>query len=120
MAVGVFRVGGLFRQFEANQRHNGAGRIGQVIHGVGGDGNGAGQGADNDFPEEKEEIAENAHDPGQSPHGGAHFGVAGLVGVFNKETQQKMCHNPASYRKSIHFTIDSGKKKGHFSYRAVH
>ena len=70
VAVGVFRVGGLFRQFEANQRHNGAGRVGQVVHGVSSDGNGAGQGADNDFPEEKEEIAENAHDPRQSTHGG--------------------------------------------------
>ena len=69
-------------------------------------------------PEEKEEIAENAHDPGQSTHGGAHFGVAGLVGVFNKETQQKMCHNPASYRKSVYFTIDFRKKKGHFSFES--
>ena len=69
-------------------------------------------------PEEKEEIAENAHDPGQSTHGGAHFGVAGLVGVFNKETQQKMCHNPASYRKSVYFTIDFRKKKGHFFFES--
>ena len=69
-------------------------------------------------PEEKEEIAENAHDPGQSTHGGAHFGVAGLVGVFNKETQQKMCHNPASYRKSVYFTIDFRKKKGHIFFES--
>ena len=67
----------------------------------------------------KEEIAENAHDPGQSTHGGAHFGVAGLVGVFNKETQQKMCHNPASYRKSVYFTIDFRKKKGHFFFDTI-
>ena len=55
----LFRVGGLLRQLEANQRHNGAGRVGQVVHGVSSDGNGAGQGADNDFSEEKEDCSQS-------------------------------------------------------------
>lgn len=112
MAVGVFGVGGLLGKFEAHQGNNGAGGVGQVVHGVGGDGDGAGQSADDDFSQEKEKIAENAYDSGQRTHGGTYFGVAGLVGIFNEKTEQKMCHNPASYRKSVYFTMDSGKKKG--------
>ena len=117
VAVGMFRVGGLLGKLESHQRHDGAGRVGQVVHGVGGDGNRAGQGADDDLSQKKEKIAENAHDPGQSTHSGAHLGIADLVGVFNKETEQKLCHNPASYRKSVHSITDSGKKKGHFTLK---
>ena len=74
----MFRVGGLLGKLESHQRHDGAGRVGQVVHGVGGDGNRAGQGADDDLSQEKKEIAENAHDPGQSTHSGAHLGIADL------------------------------------------
>ena len=41
MTVGVVRVGGLIRHPETNERDDGAGSVGQVVHGVSGDGNGA-------------------------------------------------------------------------------
>ena len=41
VAVGVVLVGGLFGQLEAQQRHHGAGGVGQVVDSVGGDGHAA-------------------------------------------------------------------------------
>ena len=51
VAVGMLGVGGLLSHAEPQQRYNGRGRVGKVVHCVGNDGNGTCNPAHHQFPQ---------------------------------------------------------------------
>ena len=61
MAEGVVRVRLLPRQLEAQQGDEGAAGVGQVVEGVGGDGDGAGERSGEEFSGEQQHIQADAH-----------------------------------------------------------
>ena len=65
VTVGMVLVGGHFRQLEAQEGHDGAGSIGEVVHGIGCDGDRAAEGANGQFSCEKQGVAADAHQAGQ-------------------------------------------------------
>ena len=81
VAVGVVFVRRLFRQLKAQQRHHGAAGIGQVVHGIGGDGHRACQCADGQLAGEQHCIADDSHQASQTagshPGGGRIFRFLG-------------------------------------------
>ena len=94
VAVGMVLVRGLLGKPEAQQGHDGAGRVGQVIHGIGGDGHGARQQAHCQLSGKQQQIADDAHDSGQAANGSATPG--GVRWVFYKELQQEFGDNNPS------------------------
>ena len=61
MAEGVIRIRLLPCQLKAQQGDKGASGVGEVVEGVGGDGDRAGEGAGKELPGEQQHIQRNAH-----------------------------------------------------------
>ena len=82
MTVGVMLVSGLFCQLEADEGHNGAGGIGEVVHGIRHDGHRPGDRTYNQLPDTQKRIANNACDAGQSSNARPDSGVLPILMVF--------------------------------------
>ena len=92
VAEGVPFVGGLRREAEADQRHDGAGRVGEVVDRIRRDGDAAGQRTEQEFPDKQQHVAHDAHDPGQPSICFAHRGVFGILRVADQPPHQKFRH----------------------------
>ena len=93
MTIGVVRVGGLIRNPEADEGDDGAGGVGQVVHGVGGDRDGAGQGAHQQLEREQQKIANDAHKARHGADGGTNLGAACIFRVLDEQTKQQIGHD---------------------------
>ena len=100
VAVGVLVVGGLRRQLKAEQRYDGAGRVGEVIHRVGGDGNAAAERTGQQLARKQQQIAHDADQPRQPSVGGANLRRVGILIIADKEPQQKRGHSLTSKKSS--------------------
>ena len=69
MTVGMVLVGGPGSQPEAKESDDGAGGVGKIVHGVGGDGKGTAEGAGQKLSGKQHQIAENAHSTCQGADG---------------------------------------------------
>ena len=88
VAVGVLGVRGLGGQPEADEADDVGRSVGQVVQSICHDGDGAEQGAGNQFADAEQQIAGHADQAGQVAVGGADGGVAGVVRVPDKQTDQ--------------------------------
>ena len=68
VAVGVVGIGRLLRQLEAQQRHDGAHRVGQVVQSVRRDGNGGCQGTGDQLQRGQQQVADDARNAGELAH----------------------------------------------------
>ena len=93
VTVGVSGIRGLIRHPETDEGHDGAGGIGQVVHGVGGNGHGAGQGAYQQLEAEQQQVAGDPHHAGQGAHRRAHLRVIRVLPIFYKQPKQQFRHN---------------------------
>ena len=93
VAEGVVLVGGLLRQVEAQQGHDGGAGVGEVVHGVGGDGHGTGQSAHRQLQGKEQKIADNAHNTRQPTGGGTGFFAFHALVLPDKGTQKKISHS---------------------------
>ena len=88
VAERVLRVRLLARQAEAHQRHEGAAGVGEVIEGVGGDGDGAGEGARQEFSQEQQDVQPDPHRAAEDAVAPAEDG--GLLALrLQKQPRQK-------------------------------
>ena len=88
VAVGVLGVRGLGGQPEADEADDVGRSVRQVVQSICHDGDGAEQGAGNQFADAEQQIAGHADQAGQVAVGGADGGVAGVVRVPDKQTDQ--------------------------------
>ena len=88
VAVGMLPVGGPLGKLEAGQGHNGGTGVGQVVDGVGNNGDGPGQKPGKELTKEEENIAQNPRDPGHFPDGGMDSRVFRILIVFYKQAKQ--------------------------------
>ena len=86
VTVGMVFVGRLFRQLKADQSNDGAGRVGQIVHGVGSDGHRAGNGADDQLSRAQKGIAQNANNAGEAADLAADSAVFLIGIVFHKKS----------------------------------
>ena len=88
---GMVRVRLLSRQLKAQQGDEGASGVGQVVEGVGGDGDGAGDGAGKELPGKQENVEANAH---RAAEDAVPLAEGGLVPAFRfqEEPGQKRNH----------------------------
>ena len=93
MAVGMLRICGTLRHFEAQQRDQRGGRIREVVYGVGRNGDGAGEGARQQLSRKKQEIADDAHNPSQFPAGAPHRRILRVLIILDKQPQQELRHS---------------------------
>ena len=93
VTVGVSGIRGLIRHPETDEGHDGAGGIGQVIHSVGGNGYGAGQGSHQQLEAEQQQVAGDPHHAGQGAHRRAHLRVIRVLSIFYKQPKQQFRHN---------------------------
>jgi len=93
MTVGVAFVGGLFGQLEAEQGDHRTGGVGEVVYGVGGDGDAARDQAGNQFGGKEQDVADDTDDAGQFSVGGAHGGIVVVLVVLDKQARQELSHN---------------------------
>ena len=87
MTVGMLLIRGQRRQLKADQGHHRIGAVHQVVHRVGGDGQGAGKGAYRKLQREQQYVAHDAHQSGQQAIGPPDFGIIGPFPVFYKNSQ---------------------------------
>ena len=92
VAEGMVGVGLLTRQTETQQRHHRGEGIGEVVKGVGGDGDGAGQRACQQLADAEDDVQHHTHDAAEGAPGAAHRLVGGIGVVFDKETAQQRDH----------------------------
>ena len=92
MPVGMLTVGGLGRHLKADERHDRACRVREVVNGVGGDGDAAAERADGELCRAEQNVADDPDPAGQPPAGGAHGKIAGLsalLNIFFEKTRHK-------------------------------
>ena len=112
MAVGMLRVRRLFRQPEAQHRDDGGGGVGQIVHGIGGDGHSAGKCADDELYRKEDQIADNTDYAGKAAHLGADTGDIGF-GIFgHEEFQKQFGHGVHSCQIFPHYTMPWPCRKG--------
>ena len=90
MTVRMVVVGRLFRQLEAQQGDDGAGSVGEVVHGIGSDGHGAGNGSHQQLHGAQQHIGCDANAAAKPPHPGA---IPLRVRFPDKYTNQKFSHS---------------------------
>ena len=92
VAEGMMLVGRLLRQVEAHQGDDGGAGVGEVVHGVGGDGNGAGQGTHCQLGGEEQQVADDADDAGKTARSST--GVLGICvsALQNEASGEKFSH----------------------------
>ena len=89
------------RQFKADQGHDGAGGIGQVVHGVSRNGHRPGQGSHQQLEAKQQQITYDAHDTRKLSHRAPDPGIVRCVGVLYKQAKQQFRHVFSS--KTFHF-----------------
>ena len=87
--TGICLVAG---QTKADQGDNAAAGIGEVVQGIGDDGNRAGEKTCQNFDEKQEQVEENTKAAGQSAVAPAHIRVLDVVRVRNKFMNKKANH----------------------------
>ena len=90
-------VGGLRGQTEAQQRHDGAGCVGQIVDGVGQNGDAPRKKPRKEFPGAEQHVDRNAGQPGQTAILPAYLRVAGVLIVFHEKVQEQLCHKSTSF-----------------------
>ena len=92
MPKGMLGVRRLRRETKAQKRRNGRRCIGEVVHGVGDDGDGTTHEAERKFDGAEEEIDCYADAAAQIPVGKAHLGQCGLVMVLDETAEKNFVH----------------------------
>ena len=92
MAEGVVAVGPLARHMKAHQGYHGGTGVGEVIEGVGGDGDGAREHSGREFAQGEQEVQDNAHNAGQRSVALTDGGVLGVAAVFYEGFYQQVGH----------------------------
>ena len=118
MTIGMLRVCGTLRHFEAQQRDQRGGRIGEVVYGVGRNGDGAGEGARQQLSRKKQEIADDAHNPSQFPAGAPHRRILRVLIILDKQPQQELRHS-RSLLSHLQFIIQTFAAKVHLFFRCL-
>ena len=75
----MFFVGGLFAHFEADDGHDVAAAVGEVVEPVGSDGDRAGNGADGNFSRGEQSIEHDTQDPRVASATRAYRGIGRIV-----------------------------------------
>ena len=102
VAVGVRVVGGLRRELEAEQRHDGACRVGEVVDGVCHDRDAPGQRAREELSRAQQGVDHDAGQTGELSVALAHGRRLGVLMIFDKKPQKKLRHENTSFK------VDSG------------
>ena len=92
VTVGVSGIRRLIRHPETDEGHDGAGGIGQVVHGIGGNGHGTGQGSHQQLEAKQQQVAGDPHHAGQGAHRRTHLRVIRVLPIFYKQPKQQFRH----------------------------
>ena len=92
MTIGMVGIGGLAGHLKPEQAHDIAGGVRKVVHGVGHDGNGSRQKADDAFCEAERDVAGDSDHAGELAVTRAHGGVVGILPVFHEQSDEQVGH----------------------------
>lgn len=92
MAVGMFLVRRLGCHAETQQRHDGAGGVGEVVDGIRCDGDGAGNRADQQLCREKDQVTDDPNRPAQLSVCRPNLCIFGILIVFHKQLEKQPRH----------------------------
>lgn len=92
VSEGMFLIGGFFRELDADQTDDRRAGIGEIVEGVGCDGDAVQGGPDDKFCGKKKSIAQNTHKAGEHTVGCPHGKAVRLLIIFYKMLYQKISH----------------------------
>ena len=92
MAVRVLPVGRPPCQLKTGKGHDGGTGVGQIVHGVGHNGDGPGQKPCNELTKEEENVAQNPRDPGHFSDGGMDRRILRILIILYKQAKQQRGH----------------------------
>ena len=95
VAEGVVAVGRFGGHLEGDQGDDLTTRVGEVVDGVGLNGDGAEEEADREFPRGQQEVQDDAYRGHQGAVGAADGGGGGVAGGFDEELDEEVCHGGA-------------------------
>ena len=90
--VGMLLVRGAARELEAKQAHHVARGVGEVVDGVGHDGDRAGEKPHGSLAQAERHVADDARDAGEKAVAGAHRWVGRLLRIWDERFHQPACH----------------------------